>query len=110
VTTTEWGRRREEGLPTLLASTKHAKALNPANHHEAANTPTRIVRRFMFGSPKFRYLLIVIKNILFSEDMAENHRKLVVVFQWPRSVEMFLSKRSSSKSFSASKPKTTRSF
>ncbi|KAF2110730.1 P-loop containing nucleoside triphosphate hydrolase protein [Lophiotrema nucula] len=90
VHTSEWRKRRAEGLPTLVACMKKGNALNPAEVRRPLNNPKRVVEQFMWGAPKFRFLLAIVRDVMFGKKKKDGHRKLVVFFQWPRSAEMFL--------------------
>lgn len=90
VNTQEWRRRRAEGLLTLVARMKAGGGLNPSDANKPINSADQVIQQFVWGSPKFRQLLAIIKRVVFGNSKARGHRKLVVFFQWPRSAEMFL--------------------
>jgi hypothetical protein len=83
--------RRAEGLPLLVARMKSKSALNPEHKDKPLSSPLEVVRQFLWGSPKMRYLLWEIQRVVLGQTKPKTHRKLLVFLQFPRSAEMYRS-------------------
>ncbi|KAH7096015.1 P-loop containing nucleoside triphosphate hydrolase protein [Paraphoma chrysanthemicola] len=83
-------KRRGEGLPLLVARLKARRALNPADLGTPLDSAVEVVRQFLWGSPKMRFLLWEIERVILGKAKPEGHRKLLLFFQFPRSAEMCL--------------------
>ena len=90
---------RGESLPLLTARKKAAKALDPKDLDTPLDpkdldtpldSPKEVLRRFLWGSPKMRYLLYQIQRVILGKTRPKSYRKLFVLFQFPRSTGMFL--------------------
>jgi hypothetical protein len=82
--TDEMRRWKEEGLPVLFHRMKSSGGL-PDRLEKAEPTPVEeILRQFLRGSPKFRWMSSQLNRIL-NRDAKIGHNKALVMFQWPRS-------------------------
>ena len=82
--------RRAEGLPLLVARMKAKGALNPEDMNQPLSTAHEVLRQFLWGSPKMRYLLWEIQRVILAGNKRSTHRKLLLFVQFPRSAEMVL--------------------
>ncbi|KAI4614180.1 hypothetical protein J4E80_006871 [Alternaria sp. BMP 0032] len=82
--------RRKEGLPLLTARMKTAGALNPEDVDRPLDSDEEVLRQFLWGSPKMRYMLWEIQRVILGKAKPATHRKILATFQFPRSAEMFL--------------------
>jgi hypothetical protein len=77
-------RWKEEGLPVLFHRMKSSGGL-PDRLKKVEPTPAEeILRQFLWGSPKFRWMSSQLNRIL-NRDAKIGHNKALVMFQWPRS-------------------------
>jgi hypothetical protein len=82
--------QRKEGLPLLTARMKKAGALNPEDKDNPLNSDEEVLRQFLWGSPKMRFMLWEIQQVILGKTKPASHRKIMATFQFPRSAEMFL--------------------
>ncbi|KAL1594626.1 hypothetical protein SLS60_010387 [Paraconiothyrium brasiliense] len=81
---------RDESLLRLVERMKRANVLDPADKHRPLDNDAEVVRQFLWGSPKLRFMVMEIQRVLLSNVVRKSHRKMFVLFQWPRSAEIFL--------------------
>jgi DNA polymerase III delta prime subunit len=79
-----------EGLPMLAARMKAAKALNPDDIDIPMKSDEEVLRQFLWGSPKMRFLLWEIQRVILGNDRPRSHRKIFATFQWPSASQMCL--------------------
>ncbi|KAI4667188.1 uncharacterized protein J4E79_001873 [Alternaria viburni] len=82
--------QRHEILPLLTARMKTAGALNPEDIDRPLDSDEEVLRQFLWGSPRMKYLLWEIQRVIFGNTKVASHRKIFATFQFPRSAEMFL--------------------
>jgi hypothetical protein len=90
VSTTVIRQRRAEGLPLFVARMKAKNALNPQDLEKPLDSAEEVLRQFIWGSPKMKFLLWRIQVVVLGELRPSTHRKLLVLCQFPRSAEMIL--------------------
>ncbi|KAI4677412.1 uncharacterized protein J4E84_009097 [Alternaria hordeiaustralica] len=82
--------QRREVLPLLTARMKTAGALNPEDIDRPLDSDEEVLRQFLWGSPRIKYLLWEIQRVILGNTKVASHRKIFATFQFPRSAEMFL--------------------
>jgi len=82
--------QRCEGLPLFTARMKKAGALNPKDKDTPLDSGEKVLRQFLWGSPKMRFLIWEIQRVVLGKTKAASHRKLLLSFKFPRSAEMCL--------------------
>jgi hypothetical protein len=83
VTTATIRSRRQEGLPLLVARMKAANALNPSDLDRPLKDDVEVLRQFLWGSPKMRFMLWEVQRVILGTAKAASHQKVLVVFQFP---------------------------
>jgi len=82
--------QRREGLPLLTTRVKTAEALNPEDIDRPLDSDEEVLRQFLRGSPRMKYLLWEIQRVILGNTKVASHRKIFATFQFPRFAEMFL--------------------
>jgi len=82
--------QRREGLPLLTVRMKKAGALSPQDKDTPLHSDEEVLRQFLWGSPKMRFLIWEIQRVVLGHTKAASHKKLLLSFQFPRSAEMCL--------------------
>lgn len=80
----------------LTARMKAAGALDSKDLDKPLDSDVEVLRQFLWGSPKFKFALWEIQRVTLGAARLATHRKLLVLFQFPRSAEIFLKVRQSS--------------
>jgi len=82
--------QRREGLLLLTARMKKAGALIPQDKDTPLDSDEEVLRQFLWGSPKMRFLIWEIQRVVLGNTNVASHRKLLLSFKFPRSAEMCL--------------------